>query len=292
MLSGDRLDDDAGLFVEIERLCGGLGTGQASEIRRAFSHALARLLEMRLLGDEVLREIARYPDVYLAQAEDLVAQRISELGLDEILDPEDARHVSRLLLAGTPPRTGAEAVGEALVAGVFQSIRGSGHRELRCAICGFQFRPGDLSASRLLLAEQYELRFADDVLPERRRDKYKPPEKTTLHVDHVVPRIGFGPTRTENLQILCEFCNAAKFVYRRALENMPAYVAGSAPPLDGIPSSRVRRHSVVAALMRYGRCATCSAGPNDRELTVRPTEPWFVPWTLAVYCYDCAPEVA
>jgi hypothetical protein len=290
LLARNDLLDDAGLFENVERACLGLGGEQAAEIRSAFLQVFARVLEMRLLADEVLREIARYPDTYLARAEAIVSARIRALGLHRLLDEDDARHVARLLLAGSPPRSGAEVVGDALVASLFRSLRLGGQMELRCACCGFHFRRRDLSSERGILADQVDLLFASDLGPHRRRDRFKPPEKTALHVDHVVPRIGFGPTRSDNLQVLCEFCNTGKLIYRRALECAPICVAGSAPPLDSFPPPAVRRQSVVAALMRYRRCCSCRRGPDECELTVRPTEAWFVPWTLAVYCYECAPD--
>jgi HNH endonuclease len=286
LASGGDLDD-AGLFADVQELCARLGPGYAADIRQALTQITARILEMRLLSDEVLREVSRLPDVYLARSEEIVRGRISALGLQEVLDEEDIRYVARLLVSGGALRAASEGVGEELVSSLFRERRLRGTVELRCAICGFHFRRQDLSAERAALSDQFDLVFAGALLPERRRDLLKPPEKTALHIDHVVPRLGLGPTRLDNLQVLCAFCNAGKLAYRRSLESVPAVIAGSVPPLDSIPPAFARRSAVVGALMRQRQCGVCGALPTVRELSVATTVAWFTPWTLRVRCYAC-----
>jgi hypothetical protein len=277
---------DTDLVVALDALCGSVDDSSAFAIRLALVNVIARLIEARLLGDEELREIARYPSVYLADARDLVAERVTALGLKAVVSEEDVVYVSRLLTTGAPLQP--ERVSDDLVSALFRNVRLQGVAELRCAICGYHFREADLSESRRFLAEQFGLIYAADFLEGRVRDPLKTTYKTALHVDHVVPRIGWGPTRVENLQVLCEFCNIGKLIYRRSLENVSGFAAFGVPPLDGVPPDGAIAQTVVAALMQEKNgCVTCGATASQRELTVERRREWFVPWTLEVRCYDC-----
>jgi 5-methylcytosine-specific restriction endonuclease McrA len=253
----------------------------------ALGQVMARVIETCLLGDSALAPIARLPDVYLAQAEELIKERIDELGLGELLTHADVQYLRSLLVSGVP-KTGHEAVGEGLLVRLFQHIR-STQRELRCGICGYHFRSEDLSGRRLALAQQFEFEYARTISTRRVSDSLKPYLETRLEVDHVVPRLGWGPSRLENLQILCQFCNRGKLAYRRPLESLSALIAASLPPLDGLPPLWAVRHILVSAWRsRDGRCEACFRDNGEVELSVSRCEGWFTPWTLRVVCYGCS----
>jgi HNH endonuclease len=276
----------------LEALCASVDESEAHAIRVALASVMARLVEARLLGDERLREVARYPDVYLARSQQIIKERVAELGLNACVNGEDVRYLARLLTSGVPHRAGPEQVGSELVATLFREIYRDGGKELRCAICGFHFREEDVSEARREFARQFEFVYATGLHPRRVADALKPPHRTTLHIDHIVPRLGWGPTRVDNLQVLCEFCNQGKLSFRRGLENLSGFAATSVPPLDRMPVEWVARQAVVAVLMTaQNSCGACGARADRRELTAIVRGTWFVPWRLEARCYDCVDEV-
>lgn len=291
MLTNEVLDEGE-FFAALEALCASVEESEARAIRIALTSVIARLVETRLLSDQQLREVARYPDVYLEQSRQIVEDRVAELGLSTYVDENDVRYLARLLTSGVPHRTRPEPVGTELISVLFRESYRNGGRELRCAICGFHFREGDVSEARRELARQFEFVYAAEFDPRRVADGLKPPHKTALHIDHVIPRLGWGPTRAENLQVLCEFCNQGKLSFRRGLENLSGFAAASVPPLDRLPAEWATRQAVVAALMTaQSSCGACGTRADQRELTAVVQGEWFVPWMLEVRCYDCVESI-
>lgn len=290
MLMDDALAD-ADFATALDALCNSLAPREADEVRVAITAVVARLIEARLLGDEVLRQVARLPQVYVGRARDIVETRVRHLGLDGCVDGADVRYLARLLTAGGPGSTYDTSVGADLVSALFRQVSTSGAVELRCGVCGYHFRRDDLSIERLELAQQFEFEFAEVVDPRRAQDRLKPAFETGLHIDHVVPRVGWGPTQVANLAVLCEFCNTGKLAFRRGLENVSGFGAGGAPALDALPTLWSIRQTVVGALMTRRSCEDCGRGPTEVELTASRLREWFVPWTLEVRCYDCVDMV-
>jgi HNH endonuclease len=279
--------DHGDFEATLDALCASLEEREAHEVRVAITSVVARLVEARLLGDEQLRQIARYPSVYLGRARSIVERRVAELGLDGCISDADIRYLATLLTSGVPHSATDAAVGSDLVSALFRQARSLGRTELRCGICGFHFRKEDLPAGRLELARPFEFLYASTLDRRRVADPLKPSSRTMLHVDHVVPRAGWGPTRLSNLEFLCEFCNLGKLAFRRGLENLSGFAAGGVPPLDRAPADWAVRQTVVGAIMTTKRCAICGTTSSDHELTAVAPHEWFVPWTLEVRCYNC-----
>ena len=111
----------------LEALCASVDFEEARKIRLALSELVARLLEARLLGDDDLREVARYPDVYLARSREIVATRVQALGLAGCVSDDDIAYLAWLLTSGVPQQAGREPVGSELEASAFRQLRLSCH---------------------------------------------------------------------------------------------------------------------------------------------------------------------
>ena len=255
-------------------------------IRTALSQVVARLIETKVLTDADLFHLARMPEVYLGVAEQHIRERMKVVGLDMLVDDSDIAHLRQLFTSGPPRPRPFEQATEGLVAALFQATRRLGE-EMRCASCGYHFRTDDV-AQRRRLAEQYEFVFADRLLPGRQNDHYKDPTQTSLEIDHIIPRAGWGPTRVDNLQLLCKFCNQGKMIFRWSLEALSSIVAASVAPIDGQSPRWAVRQAIVAAFA-FGEhsCGSCGRSSRRVELTARPESRWLVPWHIAVCCYDC-----
>lgn len=265
---------------------------QREVLLSALTDLLARALEMSLLSDYSLVRAARLPDVYLSQADELISQRVEELGLGGTLGAKDVQYI-RMLLFQDGGHASREVVSPALESSLFESVARRGHGELRCEYCGFFFRRDDLSTFRYALTTQYDLSLAETLNPKRVVDEIKPLGGTTLHIDHIVPRAGGGLTRTSNLQVLCEFCNQGKTSYRRGLESVSLLIAMSMAPYYGQAPVWLLRHVCVATFWHArSTCSTCGKSSRLAELTAKAldepeAEHWLGPWTLRAVCYDC-----
>ena len=172
--------------------------------------------------------------------------------------------------------------------------------ELRCELCGYWFQQADMGADRLASVARAGCRLAATPHPNRIGDALKPLGYTAgnrnirftqLALDHRIPRLGFGSVELDNVRITCTFCNNGKLAYRRSHEALSPIVAGSlglVPPR--LPHSQLRQLAFATAVWHQGACQSCGGTPRHAELSIvvpARSPSWFVPWNVAVVCYDC-----
>src|SRR5262249_48412877 len=140
------------------------------------------------------------------------------------------------------------------------------------------------------------------LFPGRSNDPYKPIQTgqehslTRLTIDHVVPEETLGWSEPDNLELLCEFCNAGKGAFWRPMEGISTFALGA---LSEVPRNRAfakMKHQIIVAALRSHSdgCARCGANRRQAELTVRPVVRTgdnilhaFAPWNLDIICYSC-----
>lgn len=259
-------------------------------IEKSLVAVVIRMLEIHLLRDKKLRSIARFRDVYAGRAREMIADRVRELGLSAHVDAVDIEHLRQALLEGAVPASRGAPVAPDTEYALFRKLRLDGLEELRCRMCGYHFRREDLSPTRVELSEQFGLTLASRRRVERLDDHLKNPEETECQIDHIVPRAGWGSTRSDNLQLLCKYCNQGKSIFRKWGELLPNTTAASLPSIMGDSLHWQLRGSFVGALMRdESTCRSCGNDWRRTELTVRRADAWISLLTLKTTCYECAP---
>ena len=229
------VDIDDALKRSIDLLSRINGTHESFK-RSLFAVAL-RTVEMALLSDRELLNLARFWETRLGEAPRLVAERLEHL-LGQPAPASLVKHALRCL--GSPVcRAGRgrrlhERNARALIE---RCVNKHASRQLRCYICGYHFRRDDLESLRLSFAESVDAKFAAELHPRRQVDFLKPTRfgegrrsATTLTIDHVVPEYGMGSPDLENLAIVCQFCNGGKLIYRAPLEPVSVAVAAFSKP--------------------------------------------------------------
>jgi 5-methylcytosine-specific restriction endonuclease McrA len=270
--------------------------GDTEGLRLAVFHVLMRALETALLADNELLHVARFREMLLGRADAHIRKRVQALvGTDP---PTTLVSYLRKCLTGDAAQKGEKCpLSLDLAATLFRKVSEvHPRRELRCEVCGYHFRPVDLGPDRLAEARAAELRLAEQLDPGRIGDEFKPQDDTGLEIDHVVPEAGLGWTMPDNLRITCCFCNQGRQFYRRSLEAMSLFVAGShcCFPEGRSPSSLRRAIAVASFQASGGACQQCHATIANQELTIRQQDAghqmrhWFVPWNTKVLCYRCA----
>lgn len=274
----------------------GLSSMGGEALQLAVLHVLLRAFETYILADDKLLNIARFKDLFLGTADDLISQRLSEM-----FHITPTREVVAYLRHCLTSRAASDPSGEKrdIVVPVGQrvlqdAVEQHPRRELRCVVCGYHFLEED-AGSRVDFLRDCETVFAQTREPGRLEDLFKPRSYTQLELDHIVPEEGFGWSDPDNLQVTCKFCNFGRMIFRRSLEPLSTMIAGS---LGFHPPSRPHRPPrqivIVARLLEgNGTCSVCGAHRTDTELTVQLRDPtvqsrvWFVPWNLETVCYRC-----
>lgn len=126
----------------------------------ALFDTLLRAIELSLLGDGALVNVARFWDAYSGRREDIVTQRLTEL-LGQPPPRALASYVLRCL-GSAPARTGrAAGMSDTVMRRVFVNYHARTIRkELRCSVCGYHFRRSDLGVDRLEVADDLGFVFA------------------------------------------------------------------------------------------------------------------------------------
>lgn len=262
----------------------------AALVRRRLSEQVLRTIEVGMLADPAIVDMALNPGLYLGREVEILATRLRAL-LNQEPPSALVSHLRELVLSRA---AGAESK---------VSVRGfeldvlRRHRDstsaLRCLDCGYHFTEGDLGQTRLEAAQELGFVFAKAKLARRLRDPWKPADKTQLTIDHIVPEAGLGPTATKNLRIVCKFCNAEKRIYRWPGEasgrDVAAAMLALGDPNRGLWAARA---STYVAIVEGDRaCADCGAAATVTELTARPLRPRgasaTLPWHLRPVCYGC-----
>lgn len=261
-----------------------IGNAAAYEVETLLKGLVSRLIEMTVLADDSLAEVARYPEVYLADASGMVGERVEELGLSSSLSAADLRRIEVTLLNARESGKDA-AITYALESTVMAGEYGT---ELRCRLCGYHFRAIDLTADRTKIVSAHGLKLANRHLPQREEDPYKNPRDAALEMDHVTPRLAWGVTRASNIQVLCRFCNQGKLAMVTPGELLPSVMAGSLSGIFGHPPLWLLRQSLVLASWRTNAsCENCNRTSERVELTIRSVNRRWNPWSCRLLCYDC-----
>jgi hypothetical protein len=275
-----------------------LAPGAEDAVQLGLLYIVLRAIEMRLLSDPELRQLALLWEIYIGDSERIISDRVATL-----TGKQPSREVVLYLkscIRGHASRYGTkQTIPDAFIQEVLiNSVQRHHARQLRCACCGYHFRTEDIGERRRNLIENEDPEYAKTLHPLRIEDELKPWTTgkrllTELTVDHLTPEAGLGWTDVDNLSVLCFFCNAGKSIYRRSTEALSTLVAAS---LQASPSQRAhsmpRQIAVVAAIASAGQCMTCKSSIIDTELTIRLPEEtngvrWLVPWSCDVVCYDC-----
>lgn len=268
-------------------------------LKRSILISIIRTLEMQLLADRTLLNMVRMWPSFFPVMREKIRERLlvtynynaSDDLVEHIFQRMDALRRAKNFSKNV---TGND---EFLVFKEFKST----HSDLRCQGCGYHFTPSDLGESRRELVSELGLNLSDYKLPGRLEDNLKPicnrhgKSMTTLEIDHIIPRVSFGNNSSKNLQILCNFCNQGKLIYRWGGE---PYAIGNAASLMHFINSdelfRAQQISVVSAILSAkGHCETCSLTVSDTELTAvcnpnqTVTPEWRAENNLIVTCYTC-----
>ena len=265
-----------------------LSPDEFESVRAALSMIVSRMTEAHLLADDVMRSIARYRDVYAGRAHEIIVKRVEQLGITDALDSSDLEHLRLLLLEGAQVAGRVARVAPDTEHTLFRRYAEAGRSHLRCRLCGYHFRSEDLSYERIELAATFGITLATKKLPLRLEDRLKNPQDTSFQIDHIVPRAGWGPTREENLEFLCQYCNRGKSIYRWWGELLPMIIAGSLPSVMGDVLYWQINAALVATWMRdSSKCEECSRDSSSVELAAVPLEQWITPLRLRTKCYEC-----
>jgi hypothetical protein len=273
----------------------------SEDVAEAIEQINCRIVETRLLSDQRIREIAGFWELYLGRQEQMIRERLVELGVVTNLD-ELTRHLFELI-GSYSSRTGETgSITPVSEYGLFEAYTSrSASPELRCECCGYHFRERDLNPRRLAIAASLGLGFAECIHPKRLLDEFKPTSISTrddaylqMEIDHDVPWAALGRPDADNLRVLCRLCNRGKGLFVYSLESLSMSVATSLLHSYRIDEKYRLLVSVVSAL-RYadGVCALSGAKVSNNELTVRlrkrnqaTDSEWLVPWNLEVVSYD------
>jgi 5-methylcytosine-specific restriction endonuclease McrA len=248
---------------------------------------LDRLLLGRILTDQRFIPIREFPDIYLADVDDFIDDLLAENGILPLVDRDLKRRIRVLLLRGQARGSHTAVIADATFLNVARSLLQEGREDVRCRVCGYHFRYGDMDDKRRSLLSSLDLRLASSLTPKREVDKIKRPIMTNLEVDHMVPRTGWGPSDARNLQFLCRLCNQGKSIFTSALESLSIISAGSYGLYHGV--DRFPNKTIFYSALSYQKstCQQCGKNAAATELTVVPHGEWFTPWTVDVTCYDC-----
>ena len=149
------------------------GEDASTSLRLRLTHQVLRSVEIALLADPILTDIALNPGLYLGRETLVLENRLATLLNDE---PTTVliRHLRRLVLsrAGELAR---KASLDPFDSQVFESYR-QVSESLRCLDCGYHFTSSDMGAQRLELVQDLRFTLATEVLARRMRDPWKPPD--------------------------------------------------------------------------------------------------------------------
>jgi hypothetical protein len=266
----------------------------------AFSHLECRLLETRLLCDAQIRHIAFFWDLYLGRHQQVVAERLSQLGIPADGIEDLAELICQRLSSYSARQNSSAVVPITAEVSLFEDYPDrTGIRHLRCECCGYHFRFNDMSSRRSSLASDAGLILADAIDARREGDDLKPMSVEgkdrsylQLEIDHDVPWSALGSATADNLRFLCRFCNRGKSNFAYAYESLSLSVASSLGWAYRDDEAKRLHNTVVAALrLSEGICSVSGATQREAELTVRfnrksSASNWLMPWHLDVISYN------
>jgi hypothetical protein len=278
-------------FEELLQIFGQVAGEQSSEfLLKRLSHQVLRSIEMELLSDPAILDIALNAGLYLGRETTILKDRLSDLLKSE--PPTAVVQYFRTLVLSGNAGTSRKGSIHSLDRFVFERYRAS-NRKLHCLDCGYHFIEEDLGRDRLDLAQQLGLSFATEKLARRLRDPWKPFKDTGLSIDHIIPEAGLGPSSIENLRIVCAFCNRQKQIYRWPGETSGRCVAAALLGLGDLSrgSWSIFAVTYITIIDSGGVCALCEMSSSETELTARPLagrgNAPTLPWRMEAVCYGC-----
>lgn len=282
------------------------GAGQIA--LQAFESVLLRAIQTRL---------ASHPNMAFARTGTAnswdFAKRVEGvlkgLGWEEQLPSHLVHEVEMMCSLGYGRGFADRRADDGTIATLLKSYRRR-REELRCECCGYHFRYEDLATdTRRSLCKEAGLLLAQQIDPRRTVDAMKPDNQTELHVDHIIPRSGWGPTLVGNLQVLCAYCNLGKGFSMWAGELVPGLLGlsltgrGRAPNPsaqayantedDSLDSSWFLRRMLFYSTARHhgSICELCGGSWETRELTIQQRDAeslWTFVTGMRLVCYECA----
>lgn len=262
----------------------------------------ARLGETAILCHPKIRRIARFWEQFLGRQESVIRKALCDIGLSD--PPDDLVSFITGCLGSYRARKGfRDKISWDVERSVFEEFaKRRESTELRCEMCGYHFREGDLNSRRAALASEFALDLANSVDPRREGDLFKPVSLdgkdkyfTKLELDHIIPIAALGWSDADNIQILCRFCNSGKLHFLYPFESISPLIASSlGVAYETIVNPNRLSYGVVSTLWSSGRvCSVSGKSSGESELTVcfreregRVENEWFVPWNLEVRSYD------
>ncbi len=278
-----------------------IGANERSGVQRGALHITLRTIETYILSHVEIRKLSTYWDSLLGrQREDLA------ISLEKILGVNASENLVAYVfdrIEASSANTHQAKVTDAVIESVLDDIWSDGRKELRCSLCGYHFRAADIGNKRIDVVQEIGFSLSANIQSRRLSDvlkpTYRPAKKnkddlsyTIMHVDHVVPRAGFGASRRNNLQVVCGLCNWGKGCYRFPLECISSAVALSITTAASDTNWSALEDMFVAALRMHARCVETGLSATETELTVRPiaksslAPTWYVPWNYETVSYD------
>lgn len=265
-----------------------LPADQFRQISIGIGQVLNRILEARVLTAEEFADVRRTPNMFgVREVEERLRSYVDTLGISPAFPGIEIAALRAQLQEGFFTAARTAPVNESTERELLRSYRNAMGAALRCQACGFHFTKDDVTGTQMQACSDLELVFADSLHPLRSSDEVKSNSRrsTRLEIDHVIPRHGWGVTRSSNLQILCGLCNVGKTHFRRDLESLSIVAAAGFSRDRGLISSIF--YSAIAVGGRT--CSNCHRGVNLAELTLLfpAGATWRVPWTATLICYEC-----
>lgn len=268
-------------------------------LRHSHDAVRVRLFLSAILCQPLIRDIATCWERYLGRHEELLRDRLERVG---VANPSEdiVCHLLCCLSSYNARYNKRDEISNYTELAVFEAYANSSS-ELRCQCCAYHFRSEDLNSRRLSLCDDFGLRLAQSWEPRREGDDLKPlstpgtkdKHYLKLELDHAVPQAALGWSTSDNIRVLCRFCNSGKDCFSFALEPLSVIAANAlAVSYGDIPKIGRTITTTVAALRWYGpichRCGTAGKKEVTVEFDAAKGETlWFVPWSLRVVCYDC-----
>jgi hypothetical protein len=270
-------------LLTLARLDALIASDGESAVHWALRETILRLCETHILANPGIAKLIDVWDNILGSAQERITAHITEmLGVEP--DSDLVNHVFRCLNGSAARRGRSSGAHQLSLQDVLErlAVDAGGRKSLRCECCGYAFRYKDLNKDKIRAVLDAGLTLENYLFPGRANDEYKPTQRneqsfTQFSIDHLVPEETLGWSESDNLQILCMFCNSGKLAYRRPLECISTCAVGALAEVPIGRSFGTLKHQIVVAALRSqgGTCCKCHRTRVVAEMTVRPVRRTF-----------------
>ena len=272
--------------------------------RSIYNDVVSRSATSMLLGDSGMVAIAKNWTLYDGQQTGVITKRLNELGFCSpskrlVKYVERALGCYRYLHLNRDKKR--PAISDSEYDRLFKNIFNHSYtKQLRCAICGYHFTESDVSNRMQSFISDNDLKLAS-IVDERRQGYLHKPVSfkgkdsffTAMEIDHIIPVSGLGWGNSDNLQVLCCFCNRGKGNHLFPHEGFSFFstnftdIAYEYPPNwenEFIGFARL----FVSVIWSSSGVSNRGACIDEVELTVRLKDPnkSVSAWNLDVVSYD------